>query len=368
MKKVYCACGLLLLFTTQLKAQNIGIGTGTPNAQALMHVDLGPSTSKGFLITGTGIGGTIPDLGAGSRMMFYPGKAAFKAGYAYSTEWDDINTGMYSVSLGANTIASGYGSTALGIQTTAGASYSTAMGYLSTASGIWSTAMGYGSTAGAFYAVAAGHNATASGVSSFALGDVATASGDNSYAIGHNISTNGKKGSFFLADSDPYNKGVRVIGSTDQMACRFNGGYYFISSNSGADIGVQVLAGGNSWSVASDVRKKENFLPVDGEKLLQKIAGLSLTTWNYKGQDPKYFRHFGPMAQDFYADFGKDALGTIGCDTLINQQDLIGVDLIAVQALEKRTAVLNSENRELKNEVAALKRRLDKMEKKLNRR
>jgi hypothetical protein len=44
------------------------------------------------------------------------------------------------------------------------------------------------------------------------------------------------------------------------------------------------------------------------------------------------------MAQDFYAAFGNDALGEIGCDTMINQQDFLGVNLIAIQALEKRTA------------------------------
>src|SRR5438067_4126301 len=129
---------------------------------------------------------------------------------------------------------------------------------------------------------------------------------------------------------------------------RFNGGYYFISSNSGADIGVQLLPGSNAWAVASDVNRKENFLPVDGETFLEKIAKMNLTTWNYKTQDPKIFRHYGPMSQDFYAAFGKDDLGTIGCDTLINQQDFIGVNLIAIQALEKRTTTLQKENDELK--------------------
>jgi hypothetical protein len=42
------------------------------------------------------------------------------------------------------------------------------------------------------------------------------------------------------------------------------------------------------------------------------------------------------MAQDFYQAFGKDDLGEIGCDTMINQQDFLGVNLIAIQALEKK--------------------------------
>jgi hypothetical protein len=46
------------------------------------------------------------------------------------------------------------------------------------------------------------------------------------------------------------------------------------------------------------------------------------------------------MAQDFFEAFGKDDLGTIGCDTLINQHDFLGVNLIATQALEKRTTEL----------------------------
>ncbi len=49
------------------------------------------------------------------------------------------------------------------------------------------------------------------------------------------------------------------------------------------------------------------------------------------------------MAQDFFIAFGKDELGTIGCDTLINQQDFLGVNLIAIQALEKRTNELKQQ-------------------------
>ena len=81
-----------------------------------------------------------------------------------------------------------------------------------------------------------------------------------------------------------------------------------------------------------------------GLVVLNKIAALQLSTWNYKAQLDKASRHYGPMAQDFFAAFGKDELGTIGCDSLINQQDFLGVNLIAVQALEKRTTELQKEN------------------------
>ena len=64
-------------------AQNVGIGTTAPQPTAKLHVDLGTSLTDGFLVTGNfSTTGTVPDLGAGSCMMFYPAKAAFRAGLA----------------------------------------------------------------------------------------------------------------------------------------------------------------------------------------------------------------------------------------------------------------------------------------------
>jgi hypothetical protein len=120
---------------------------------------------------------------------------------------------------------------------------------------------------------------------------------------------------------------------------RFAGGYRFFT-NSAVTIGAFLNANANAWAALSDVRLKENFIPVDGESFLKKIAAMPQYTWNYIGQDIKTLRHYGPMAQDFYKAFGKDSLGEIGCDTLINQQDFLGVNLIAIQALEKRTKEL----------------------------
>lgn len=367
MKKLWFAWSCCILFSLPGLAQEIGIGTSNPNPQSLLHIDVGNSTTRGLLVTGSAITGVVPDLGIGPKLMFYPGKAAFREGYTSGSQWYNASTGYYSVAMGANTTASADYSVALGGNTTASGQYSLAMGNGSMASANYSNAFGLTSTAGGLYAFAAGNTCTANGQSSFAFGSGAAATGDYSVAIGHSVNTNLKTGGFFLADSDPFNKGVRIVGSNDQMCMRFNGGYYFISNNNGPDIGVQVVAGGNSWAVVSDVRLKENFLPIDEENFLHKIATLNLTTWNYKGQDPRHFRHFGPMAQDLYAAFGKDEFGSIGCDTLINQQDLIGVNLVAVQALEKRTSILDRENTTLRNEVLDLKERLTKMEKLLNR-
>ena len=104
-----------------------------------------------------------------------------------------------------------------------------------------------------------------------------------------------------------------------------------------------IIAGLQSVTAA----RKEKILPVNGEDFLHKISQFKLGTWNYKGQDSKTFRHYGPMAQDFHNAFGHDALGNIGCDTFINQQDFLGVSFIAIQALEKRTEKIEQQQKQI---------------------
>jgi endosialidase-like protein len=81
---------------------------------------------------------------------------------------------------------------------------------------------------------------------------------------------------------------------------------------------------------------------VRGSDVLEKLAELSISTWNYKGDDPSV-RHMGPMAQDFFAAFG---LGDD--DKTINLLDANGVVMVAIQALYRRVQSLESE-------IAALK-------------
>jgi uncharacterized protein YhaN len=64
------------------------------------------------------------------------------------------------------------------------------------------------------------------------------------------------------------------------------------------------------------------------------------------------------MAQDFYAAFGHDGVGQIGTETTINSGDLAGILMIAVQALEKRTAEL----KQTKAQLAAMAERLEALE------
>jgi hypothetical protein len=338
---------------------------------------------------------TAPISGAGTRLMWIPSRSAFRAGTVASSGsgyWDAANIGLFSFATGYNTRAVSSYSTAMGYTTTASGVYSTAMGYTSTASGsfstamgegttasgsfstamgegttaggVYSTAMGAGTTAGGNYSVAIGNGTTASGNSSVAMGVSTTASGFASTSMGNYVSTNGQAGSFIIGDSDPYNQGITYGGAANQFVARFAGGYYFMtcgdtgngSPSTNVRTGMWAGAGSNAWSAISDSAKKEKLLPIDGEGLLHKISKFKLATWNYKGQDPKVFRHYGPMAQDFYAAFGQDGLGTIGCDTLINQADFDGINFTAIQALVKRTEELRTKNEALEDRLAKMEK------------
>lgn len=369
MKKIIFLTPILLfLFFVKLYAQ-VGIGTINPNSAAILHVDLGSSLTKGFLITGSNLNGaSVPNLGAGSRLMFYPGKSAFRAGTATGTEWDDANIGNSSVAmgyftkasgststaLGSNTTASGGGSTALGYGSTASGSSSTALGNFTTASGSSSTAIGESTIASGQRSTAMGLFTNATGLASTAMGFNLTASGDLTTAMGYLVSTNGYTGAFAIGDSDPNNEGRTFCGAGDQLVARFWNGYYFLTSGTVTRFGVQIAHNGNSWVSICDKNRKENFETLDGDEILQKLSKINFTSWNYKMQDPRIYRHYGIMAQDFYNAFGHDKFGVIGNDTTVNPIDMIGIDMSAIQALDKRTNELRKEMKTLKDYNAIL--------------
>jgi hypothetical protein len=337
------------------------------------------STAMGYSAWATGYGATafgVNSTASGDNSLAVGNSADASALYAVALGRNAKAQAIGAIAIGEGTTASGQGSTAIGYYSTAGGFYTTATGFSTTAIGLSSTAMGsscyasgdasfaVGESCGAFGSVsfALGYGAMATGASSMAFGRSVTASGTGSIAMGNFVSTSGFSGCLTIGDNSTTTTMQTFV--DNGFRSRFAGGYRLFS-NSAASIGVFLNASGNSWAALSDVRLKENFLEVDGEDFLRKIAVMPLTTWNYIGQDTRTLRHYGPMAQDFYKAFGKDALGEIGCDTLINQQDFLGVNLIAIQALEKRTQkmeVLAQENIQLKKEIQLLEKRLDLLE------
>lgn len=228
--KKYSLVLLILLITVSSNAQNVGIGTTTPIAR--LHVADSNVVFTGPLVL-PGSPGNPPLSGAGTRMMWYPQKAAFRTGFVDGVQWDKDSIGNYSFAAGYNamakgsnsisigggniasnsfsvamgvlttssgqaststgqqTMASGDASFATGYLTNASGSVATAVGYQTIASGVVGTAIGYRSVASGSVSTAIGDSAVASGYRSFSAGFYTKATGDYSFALGNNTRAQG---------------------------------------------------------------------------------------------------------------------------------------------------------------------------------
>ncbi|MEZ5294392.1 MAG: tail fiber domain-containing protein [Vicinamibacterales bacterium] len=307
-------------------------GSGSPRPRSAPPVPSAISLSPdGALVAGGQSGvGTVPASGRGVRMMWYPGKAAFRVGEDRIGMWDDSAIGYGSVAMGNNPLAAGN----------------------------FSVAIGRDAAATAVDAVALGFNTQASGDKSVAIGNLSIAAGFGSVALGTNArtSTNGF-GSFVFGDASGL---PPVVATTpNEFRVRAAGGT-MIFSNGPMSTGVRLAPGSSAWSTLSDVNSKDHFTDLDAADVLAKIARMPIREWSYKAQDAA-IRHVGPTAQDFSAAFG------LGEDPLrISTIDADGIALRAIQALEARTRVENEalrlENGELRSELDALRARLDVLE------
>ena len=368
---------------------NVGIGTTTPKSS--FHVAdsavlfTGPTSaySKFYTTTANAPGGNGSVSGnTGNRMFWYPEKGAFRAGFSDANGWYRDSIGVYSVAMGHACHASGAYSFAMGDSAFAAGNSAVCFGGgdpfwgWSYAYGDYTVAMGYANIVNGNFSAAIGAYCVSEGVGAYSFGMDAVASIDSSMSLGFNGYTL-HKGACMITDMNGNWSGA-VIYSTlkNQMTMRFTGGYRLYTNWTGASstIGAQMAGGGNSWSTISDRNRKTNFEPLDGEVVLHKLKGFEMSSWNYKEQEAENFRHYGPMAQDFYAAFGHDKYGTIGSDSLICQSDLEGVTLAGVQALIKRTDAQQEEITALKNgttpagnpkEIADLQQKNQDLERKI---
>jgi hypothetical protein len=246
--------------------------------------------------------------------------------------------GAYAIALGSFAFADGLGSIAIGSNDQSGL-------FPTTAGGDYSVAIGNESVATANYSTAIGVNAIASGFGAVALGFNSTASGINSTAIGNSANTN------FHSYSCSINGGNGHANTEDhQMMMDFQNYTFWISPGNYA----YLIPASNGWAYISDRNKKERFEELNGETVLQKISAIPFYSWNFKEASTRQYRHYGIMAQDFYDAFGKDSYGKIGNDTTVSPLDMLGVDMAAIKALEKRSQLLSKENETLKMTVTQL--------------
>lgn len=199
-------------------------------------------------------------------------------------------------------------------------------------------------TAAAAYSVVSG------GLSNRAYGSNSTvlggsfnqANGDDTLAFGFQAVAN-QTGCMVFSDATSNPTTCNVA---NPFVVRAHGGFYLFSGglSDGNYSGAYLAPGSNAWSTVSDRDAKENIDRVDAVAVLDKLAAIPLSTWNWKSQDPG-IHHMGPMAQDFYAAFG------LGEDEKrINTVDADGVAFAAIQGLNAKFEAKLAEQARAMNE------------------
>ena len=313
-------------------AQWATVGGGDSNTASGQYATVGggydnEATSDSAAVGGgftNAASGQYATVGGGSYNSAAGDSAMVGGGFtnAASGNYSVIGGGYFSSAPGLNaTVGGGQQNNAAGVSSTVGG------GYLNTASG------GGATVGGGLVNEATSYTATvAGGYHNQAGGDYATvpggawnaARGLYSFAAGRRAKAN-NMGSFAWADSTNADFNVS---NDNRFGVRASGGVHFYT-NSGCTLGSYLAAGSGTWNSVSDRNHKENVAAVSTSEVLERLAAIPISTWNYKSED-RSIRHMGPMAQDLYAAFGlgdsEKAIATLDAD---------GVALAAIQALYK---------------------------------
>lgn len=165
------------------------------------------------------------------------------------------------------------------------------------------------------------------------------------------------QGAFVWADSKSTNfTSVRA----DEFAVRATGGVRFVSAVDSAGnpiAGVRLDPAATSWATISDRNAKKDFIPVDPDAMLQKLNRVSVGQWRYKWESEESIPHIGPMAQDFKQAFypGRD-------DKSITTLEFDGVELAAIQGLNRKLEQQAEVIRQKDARIANLEERLERLE------
>lgn len=211
---------------------------------------------------------------------------------------------------------------------------------------------GKGNVANGSFAVVSGGNANfAGGEGAVVIGGYLNqATGNYSFASGITAQAT-HDNAFVWGGSDASVTGSSGVGTFTAYA---PGGFYFFRGAPGAG-GCTLPAGTVSWSCTSDRNTKTNITSLSARDILKRVTNIPITRWSYKGTES--IANIGPMAQDFWREF---KLGD--SDKSIASMNMSGVALAAIQGLnQKLTEQVKAKDRE----IAALKARLDAIEKKL---
>jgi hypothetical protein len=385
---------------------NVGIGTLYPSA--LLHVS-GFQSGQGNVVFMGSIKwidpGAFPVSGAGTRMMWYPDKAAFRAGDVNGTQWDAPNIGNFSVAFGFETLASGENSSAFGTFTKAEAYRSAAFGYYNVGGGnptstvasnpLFEIGNGTSSAdrANAFTVLKNGrtginlHNPTAqlhinttAGTSGLrvdidgtpsliaysngglSIGSVTMAptnglrvSGESSMQQKVNIgSTASADATLHIRHTNPPagimpDQGLRIqnISAANRIWTFYtfsSNGNLALYSASGGEVSVgNFNAGTGAYTATSNRHLKTNVQLLDAD-VLSRIQQLTPSSYSYL-RDPLQQRTIGFMAEDVQPIFPElvDTIGENGENLAINYAGFSVVAIRAIQLLEEKHEALQKE-------------------------
>lgn len=357
------------------------VSGGSVNAASAYHTAVG----GGNLNIANASHATVGGGRENSATYFY---ATVGGGYANSASGRDATIGGGS----RNTASSHHATVSGGIRNNASSSDATIAGgaynaasdvYAAVGGGTRNAASGYAAviSGGAGNTASGNQAAIAGGLGNRGEGDYTTVSGghgnsaDGSYATIPGGSLNQAGGDYSLAAGQraivaPDHPGVFLFAdasdfdfkslAANEFGARATGGVRFVTAldESGETLsGVDLAPGSGSWSSLSDRAAKANFAPVDEVEILETLAALHISSWNYRGQDPT-IRHIGPTAQDFRAAFG---LGED--DKHISGVDADGVALAAIQELYQQFQEQENQVAAQHEQIEALQARLETLEK-----
>ena len=255
-----------------------GVSIGSNSSEFKLTIDKdAASPDGGILSIGTiGAGADLITSGGGTRMFWYPKKAAFRAGLVSGGEWDDIRIGDFSAAFGTDTQAIGANSIAMGKGTIASGTISTAFGSGTRATGDLSTAFGQASSAG--------------GIGSTALGGFLRVTGDNSVGIGLESISSGA--TVTLSNVMSIFGGNVGIGTTDPVTMLdVNGnlstlGFFMPTGASNGFVLTSNGSGFGTWQVSSSGNSTFNQTLTD---LLYQPKGANVSLSNLLTQNTTWF-------------------------------------------------------------------------------
>lgn len=153
-----------------------------------------------------------------------------------------------------------------------------------------------------------------------------------------------------VADLTPGQAVTSLNGLTDAVNLQAGVGIIFDTNGNSIIIAAQP-------GVGSDRNIKTDFMAVNPQAILARLAALPIQSWRYTNEVAGV-RHVGPMAQDFKTEFG---LGND--DKFIGFVDEEGVALAAIQGLNQK---LEAQAKEKDAEIQDLKQRMEKLEQLVN--